>query len=86
MTSFDFSEGGEESDFRNGSSFGFDGDFLSMEEKAWLTAVECGNIGVLHTYCFSVGRLPEDITIRMFPRQFSISCLLKRNKERIKHT
>lgn len=22
--------------------------------------------------CFSVGRLPEDITIRMFPRQFSI--------------
>lgn len=52
-----------------------------MEEKAWLAAVECGNIGALHTYCFSVGRLPEDITIRMFPRQFSIPCLLKRNKK-----
>lgn len=40
---------------------------FSMGEKAWLAAVECGNLGALHTYCFSVGRLPEDITIRMFP-------------------
>lgn len=51
------------------------------ERKVWSDAVKCWIIWAIHTYCFSVGRLPEDITIRMFPWQFSFPCLLKRNKK-----
>lgn len=83
MMAFKFPRTGMKNGVRDKSFFRWDSSHGGR--AVWPDAVKSWIIWAIHTYCFSVGRLPEDITIRMFPWQFSIPCLLKRNKESYIH-
>lgn len=81
MMAFTLLRKGKKNGVRDGPFYGIAGTVPMEGGEVWPDAVKYWIIWAIHTYCFSVGRLPDDITIRVFPRQFSIPCLLKRNKE-----